>query len=218
MGLEESTLTRSPAHGLRHPMIFYYGHTACFYVNKLRVAGYITEGLNPYFEEIFEVGVDEMSWDDLSRNASAWPSVQSVKEYRKQVYDVVSNFIGTLEAADCQNIDQSSKLWGLLMAFEHERIHLETSSVLIQELPLDLVKFPSYLPPYYAQSNAHPASSPMEGQHFPQNKMISVPAQMVTIGKDRAYPSYGWDNEYGSNHVNLYFYLNSLYLHYLEFR
>lgn len=30
-----------PAHGLRHPMIFYYGHVAALYVNKLRAAGIV---------------------------------------------------------------------------------------------------------------------------------------------------------------------------------
>jgi hypothetical protein len=57
-----------PVHGLRHPQIFYYGHTACLYVNKLRVSGVLQEPVNPYFESIFEVGVDEMLWDDMHKN------------------------------------------------------------------------------------------------------------------------------------------------------
>ena len=32
--------------------------------------------------------------------------------------------------------------WGLLMGMEHERIHLETSSVLIRQLPVDMVAKP----------------------------------------------------------------------------
>lgn len=35
---EEAFLLR-PAHGLRHPLVFYYGHAAALYVNKLRAAG-----------------------------------------------------------------------------------------------------------------------------------------------------------------------------------
>lgn len=50
-----------PYHGLRHPMVFYYGHPTVFYVNKLRLAGVLSEPVNEYYEEIFEVGVDEMS-------------------------------------------------------------------------------------------------------------------------------------------------------------
>ena len=35
----EEAFLRLPSHGLRHPLIFYYGHPAALYVNKLRAAG-----------------------------------------------------------------------------------------------------------------------------------------------------------------------------------
>lgn len=35
----EEAFLRMPAHGLRHPLMFYYGHPAALYVNKLRAAG-----------------------------------------------------------------------------------------------------------------------------------------------------------------------------------
>ena len=41
---------RPPVHGLRHPQIFYYGHTPCLYVNKLRVSGVLDGPVNAYFE------------------------------------------------------------------------------------------------------------------------------------------------------------------------
>jgi hypothetical protein len=49
---------------LRHPLIFYLGHTASFYVNKL-IAGQVlknSERINPKLESSFAVGVDEMDW------------------------------------------------------------------------------------------------------------------------------------------------------------
>jgi hypothetical protein len=64
----EEAFMVSPEHNLRHPLIFYYGHPAVLYVNKLRVAGLLKDPINPYFEAIFETGVDEMSWDDMSKN------------------------------------------------------------------------------------------------------------------------------------------------------
>ena len=75
----EEVFFRPPYHNLRHPLIFYYGHTAVVYVNKMRVAGLLTEPVNAYFESVFETGVDEMSWDDLSKNDMMWPSVREVK-------------------------------------------------------------------------------------------------------------------------------------------
>ena len=50
----EEPFYRPPVHGLRHPQIFYYGHTPCLYVNKLRVAGVLDGPVNAYFESIFE--------------------------------------------------------------------------------------------------------------------------------------------------------------------
>ena len=38
------------AEPLRHPLIFYLGHTAVFYVNKLIVAKVIEERINPHYE------------------------------------------------------------------------------------------------------------------------------------------------------------------------
>jgi hypothetical protein len=67
---------RPPHHNLRHPMIFYYGHPASFYVNKLCVAGLLQEPVNAYFEQIFEIGVDEMRWDDMAKNDMLWPKVR----------------------------------------------------------------------------------------------------------------------------------------------
>jgi hypothetical protein len=58
--LSTSTGYSPPPHGLRHPQIFYYGHTACLYVNKLRLNGVLSKPVNAYFESIFEIGVDEM--------------------------------------------------------------------------------------------------------------------------------------------------------------
>lgn len=53
------------AEPLRHPLIFYFGHTATFYINKLKLGKYLDERVNDHFESMFAIGVDEMSWDDL---------------------------------------------------------------------------------------------------------------------------------------------------------
>ena len=144
-----------------------------------------------------------MSWDDLAKNKMKWPSVSEVHEYRKRVYQTVSSLIGGLSESDCANITLESPLWALVMSFEHERIHLETSSVLMTELPKKYLRFPKYFPAYH--SSVLPASTPttkrvyvpIEGVHFPSNSFIQVEAQKVTLGKPTNYPSFGWDNEYG---------------------
>src|SRR3546814_8616579 len=46
---------------LRHPLIFYFGHTATFFVNKLLLTRMIDTRIDQRLESIFAVGVDEMS-------------------------------------------------------------------------------------------------------------------------------------------------------------
>ena len=60
---------------LRHPLIFYYGHTAAFFVNKLLAARLIESRLDPRIEALVAIGVDEMSWDDLDETHYDWPTV-----------------------------------------------------------------------------------------------------------------------------------------------
>ena len=40
---------------LRHPLIFYFGHTATFFINKLVLAGLLKERINPEFEAMLMV-------------------------------------------------------------------------------------------------------------------------------------------------------------------
>eukprot|EP00047_Mylnosiga_fluctuans_P002088 m.223145 g.223145 ORF g.223145 m.223145 type:complete len:823 (-) comp10879_c0_seq1:94-2562(-) len=195
----EEAFFRPPAHNLRHPKIFYYSHPAALYVNKLRVAGLLPGHINEYYERIFETGVDEMRWDDMSKNHMKWPSIEECAEYRYKVYKAVSDVI--MNHPDFNTLGQleKSKFWAVILGFEHERIHLETSSVLIRELPADLVQTPEYFPGLHpsALRPIQTKSNPIAGVHYPKNDFIEVPTGDVTLGKDRAWPTFGWDNEYG---------------------
>lgn len=78
-------------------------------------------------------GVDEMSWDDLSRARDDWPSVRTMHEYRQQSYALLRNLFETHPCLEGPaNWDNAA--WAVFMGFEHERIHIETSSVLIREV------------------------------------------------------------------------------------
>jgi 5-histidylcysteine sulfoxide synthase/putative 4-mercaptohistidine N1-methyltranferase len=171
---------------LRHPLIFYFGHTATFFVNKLLLAGLLTARIEPRFESMFAVGVDEMSWDDLNDAHYDWPSVDAVRAYRKMVRAAVDTVISDLPLSF--PIDWNSPAWVVLMGVEHERIHLETSSVLIRQHALKHVR-------------PHPAWEPWRiAGPAPTNDLVDIPAGQVDAGKSD--DSYGWDNEYG-DHVAL---------------
>ncbi|GFR49285.1 hypothetical protein Agub_g11294 [Astrephomene gubernaculifera] len=194
---------RQPYHQLRHPMMFYYGHTAVVYINKFRVAGVLEGPIDQYLEQLMETGVDEMSWDDLSRGRDDWPSVREVHAYRQKAYAVVRDIILNHPALDKKEVTWDDPAWALFLGFEHERIHLETSSVLIRELPLSSVRKPEFWPDYHPSSRTPSAPVPTKGVDYPANNLVSVRGGAVVLGKDMAYPSFGWDNEYGRKEIHV---------------
>ncbi|MEN8151788.1 MAG: 5-histidylcysteine sulfoxide synthase, partial [Planctomycetota bacterium] len=168
---------------LRHPLIFYLGHTATFFINKLVLARTISKRIDPALESIFAVGVDEMSWDDLNEEHYDWPTVADAMKYRDRVREVVDEVISTLPLT--MPIGWDSPFWAILMGIEHERIHLETSSVLIRQLPLECVK-PD---PFWKICD--------EAGEAPENSLLDVAGGRVVLGKEYDDRFYGWDNEYG---------------------
>eukprot|EP00283_Hemiselmis_rufescens_P006335 CAMPEP_0173421868 /NCGR_PEP_ID=MMETSP1357-20121228/2804_1 /TAXON_ID=77926 /ORGANISM="Hemiselmis rufescens, Strain PCC563" /LENGTH=756 /DNA_ID=CAMNT_0014384829 /DNA_START=6 /DNA_END=2272 /DNA_ORIENTATION=+ len=192
--LGEETFIRTPWHQLRHPMMFYFGHVGVVYVNKLRVAGFLKDGIDDRFEQIMETGVDEMSWDDLSKNEMEWPPLQDVIGYRQRVYDAVCDII--LNSDFSFPIKTTDPAWAIVMGTEHERIHLETSSVLIRELPAHLVTKPKEWP------LTHPSASESP-ERLAKNEFLPVKGSTVELGKPLDFPSFGWDNEYGTRSVEV---------------
>ncbi|ESO92928.1 hypothetical protein LOTGIDRAFT_239568 [Lottia gigantea] len=175
---------------LRLPLVFYFAHTAVVYVNKLVLAGLLKTRVNLEFETMFETGVDEMSWDDTENyrmgGSYKWPTIESVVDYRRQVRNIITNIIEKtpLELP----INMESPWWALVMGMEHERIHLETSAVLIRQLPVDMVTKPSAW--MYAPVKHDKGVNGNTNMHY-------INATDVTMGKPEDFPSYGWDNEYG---------------------
>ena len=183
---------------LRHPLIFYYGHTATFFINKLTLAKLVEQRIDPHMESIFAVGVDEMRWDDLNERHYDWPTLEETGSYRKAVYDFVSSLIDTLPMT--LPIGWDSPWWVILMGIEHENIHLETSSVLIRQLPLDLLR----------SDTAWPLCPERTG--VPHNALLDVPSGKVSLGKPRNAPFYEWDNEYGRHETYIPAFKASKYL------
>lgn len=191
----------------RHPMIFYFGHTAVFYINKLVLSGVLSEGIDPRFEALFAVGVDEMIWDNMNERFEGF-GVQTVRDYRKAVRFCVDELITQLPLT--LPITQADPFWAILMGCEHERIHIETSSVLHRQMPLELIQNHDDFP-----------LCPLRGDSF-ENSMVAIEGKTVTLGKGTEdHDLYGWDNEYGTATYEVEDFEASLYLvsngEYLDF-
>jgi 5-histidylcysteine sulfoxide synthase/putative 4-mercaptohistidine N1-methyltranferase len=182
---------------LRHPLIFYFAHPAVFYVNKLIAGRYIPARIDARIEAMMAVGVDEMSWDDLNTAHYDWPGVGTIREYRAAVRARVDEYIRSMPLE--LPIRQDSPAWIILMGIEHERIHLETSSVIMRQMPLDELRHGAELTP---EERRLWASCPEHGQP-PANEWLPVEPRTVRLGRSDADQTYGWDNEYGVEEVRL---------------
>jgi 5-histidylcysteine sulfoxide synthase/putative 4-mercaptohistidine N1-methyltranferase len=169
---------------LRHPLIFYYGHTAVFYINKFMLGKYIDKRINPNLESICAVGVDEMSWDDLKPDNYQWPDVNDVREYRNQVKALILDMIEQMPLE--LPIRKDSLAWVMLMGIEHERIHIETSSVIMRMMDL------KYLDQHDKWQSCKDTAK------APSNTLLAVFGKTLQLGKPGSNDTYGWDNEYGS--------------------
>ena len=197
LSYEESFLVQ-PIHKLRHPMIFYYGHTATFYINKLCVAG-LTERINPNLEEMCAIGVDEMSWDDLNTEHYSWPSVNEVCEYRRLVRDRIDELMLSgkfplempLTLANSTKNDANAFWWVMLMGAEHERIHVETASVHVRELPMQYVS--TAMSDFWQRC-------PESNTRAPANELVAIDGGKVQVGRPPDSNMYGWDCDYSDGH------------------
>ena len=177
--LKDDTVFYEKSEITRHPMIFYFGHTATFFINKLVNMKIINKRINPDFESIFAVGVDEMDWDDMDKSHYNWPKVSEVRAYREEVKALVDSLIDTLPLS--LPIGDDSPMWIILMGIEHERIHIETSLVLHRQMPLDLIRD-------VAEFNICKNSA-----EAPINTLLDINTVDVDLGKEKSHNLYGWD-------------------------
>jgi 5-histidylcysteine sulfoxide synthase len=185
---------------LRNYLIFYLGHSAVFYINKLIQVELLEKRLNPDYEILFEIGVDPEKPEELNEAIAhlEWPQVAQTWEYREQAYSVIYELIKTTPIT--LPIHPTHPLWALMMGMEHQRIHIETSSMLIRQLPIERVKRPQNW--RYAPFNGY----------TPQNEMIEVAGGIVKLGKAFDDSTYGWDIDYGDRTVEVAPFFASKYL------
>lgn len=185
---------------LRNPLIFYLGHSPVFYINKLIQVGLLEKRLNSNYEILFEIGVDPEKPEELNQAIAhlKWPAVAKTRAYREQAYSIISKFIKTTPIT--LPIQPNHPLWALIMGIEHQRIHIETSSMLIRQLPIERLKRPQNWE--YAPANIYTS----------QNKMVEVSGGVIKLGKALDDATYGWDIDYGDRTVEVAPFLASQYL------
>lgn len=79
-----------------------------------------------------------MDWDDLDETHYDWPSVADTRVFKEEVKQVLLGAIDNLNITKVES--WHNNIWVILLGIEHERIHLETSAVIMRRLPIDMVK------------------------------------------------------------------------------
>ena len=197
--IKEETFYLNPD-PLRNKLIFYLGHSAVFYINKLMQVGLIKHQINSQYETLFEIGVDPETPTELEVAIQGvnWPDLQKVWEYRDKARSEITAIIHQTPLN--LPIHQQHPIWALLMGIEHSRIHLETSSMLLRQLPIENLNRPQGW--NYAPAN----------REIPHNQMREIPGGIVKLGKRQDDLTFAWDSEYGDLEGEVPPFLASQYL------
>ena len=190
---------------LRNPIVFYEGHLPAFSVNTLVKLTLKKEGIHPYFEKIFERGIDPENEGAVRSPTDLWPAREDV-----QAYGVEADAL--IERTLCEdNIEvDGGEAAGTII--EHELMHQETLLYMFHELPYaKRHPPPSHLTP-------PPSGASREGRGV----RVRIPAGPATLGAPRG-AAFGWDNEFPELHVDVpafeidaYNVTNGEYLEYAE--
>lgn len=80
-----------------------------------------------------------MDWDDVNDEHYDWPTVQETRQFRERVKYLILEVIDNIQQNEIEN--WLSHQWVLLLGIEHERIHLETSAVIMRQVPLEFMQY-----------------------------------------------------------------------------
>jgi hypothetical protein len=139
-----------------------------------------------------------------------WPALGEILSFRKKVREIVNDvIINRLPLEDGSEINYAHPFWIIIMGIEHEKIHLETTTCLIRQLPLRVIKEENNYQSIFRAKDALTGRALEEASMISQNQ-ITVPDSEVILGRahtgfkknnDTAY--YGWDNEFGTHEARV---------------
>lgn len=175
----------SRPHPFRNTLGFYFGHTAAFYAQKLKLVGLLDHDIDARLDRVLERGVSpERALEDA--DCAALPDGPTLAAYRLKARDAV---LAAIDRADFSApVDAAHPAWAILMGVEHEFLHFHTSAPLIRQTDADLLA----LPEGWSRAPANASASGEAG-------WVATPGGEVAHGRlDAETPRYyGWDNEFG---------------------
>lgn len=180
--VEEDAYKTNPI-PLRHVIAFYEGHLPVFSFNTLIKKALGRPGIDERYERLFARGIDPE--DEAAARASgqdAWPERGEILAYAEEadrrIVDVLEN--EDLTRPGHPLLDRAEAVFTIL---EHEAMHHETLLYIMHRLP-------------YSMKSRPANAAPVLGGDAPPHRTVRVPAGQATLGAHRDQQTFGWDNEF----------------------
>lgn len=172
---------------LRHPFVFYEGHLPGFAYLVLHERALHGGQIDPRLELLFERGIDPGSIDLADRHRrNDWPERSEVRRFGEACDAALIDDIAHARLDDPSNplLVDAEALFNVL---EHEEMHHETLSYIINRLP--------------AEAKHAPAAEVRDV--LPQRRVPrAIAAGPATLGQRRG-AAFGWDNEFDEHVVDV---------------
>jgi len=173
----------------RHRIIFYIGHLEAFDWNLLRdVLG--LRSFQPEFDKLFSFGIDPVDGGLPADQPADWPSLGVVREYLGKICGALDEALSSAMRNPETHTRDGFGLDTLLhVAIEHRLMHVETLAYMLHQLPLS--------------SKISQASDTVPASALFTPRMIEIPAGAATLGLLRDSGTFGWDNEFEAQSVDV---------------
>jgi formylglycine-generating enzyme required for sulfatase activity len=172
---------------LRHPFVFYDGHLPAFAYLVLHERAIGGLPIDPRLERLFERGIDPAGLDAAAKHRrDDWPDRATVRSFAAACDAALVDDIGHARLDDPANplLIGAQALFTIL---EHEEMHQETLSYIINRLP---------------PAAKHGDGGSVRDVPAAPRAPVTVPAGRATLGRPPG-SGFGWDNEFGTVSVEV---------------
>jgi gamma-glutamyl hercynylcysteine S-oxide synthase len=173
----------------RHRFIFYVGHIEAFDGNLFgEHIGSRRETTE--LDTLFAFGIDPLDGSNPHEAPSAWPDLAKIRAYNRDVRRAID--VALPRALDAERLgdDEPADVRTATLvnvAIEHRLMHAETLAYMMSQSSI-------------ARRLANARS---DENAIPDATMVCIPAGAATLGADRGSIAFGWDNEFGSQRVDV---------------
>jgi gamma-glutamyl hercynylcysteine S-oxide synthase len=179
----------------RHRIVFYIGHLEAFDRNLFDKRLVDLPSANPEFDQLFAFGIDPVGGGLPTDQPHEWPSPDEIRAYTRRIRDDIDAAFDPIQITkdSASNAVRDAAAQLLQVAIEHRLMHAETLAYMLHQLPLDQKVGPA--------ATQRSANQPLE--RSASRDMAKVPAGTTILGLARNSGRFGWDNEFGEQHIDV---------------